>query len=464
MSATRELAHYLAQVNFDDVPEDVQARARLAVLDTLGVSIGGVGLPDYSERFLNLAKSVGGGISEASIIGEDVKLSLPFAVFANTALATTLDYCDHTGSRGGFCFAWPGALAVPAALAAVEMTGGTGKDLLSAVVAGYECVGRILYSMDMTPEREREVKGETVSVFAAAAAAGRALGLDGDQMLSTLAMAGVQTPVSAGYKWLMDTGLRPRKDIKQGWAWMGLTGAFAARAAHLGLRATQENNILDGERGLWRMLGMDSYAPEQITQNLGTDFVLSRVESKRYPGCSISHTGLQGAVAIVRENGLYLGDIERIEVTTNLRSGIEEDDQHPATAQDMQFSTPYQVGAALSGQARGPYWYSEAREVAMEIAAKTFLLFDDECGRFWEDNYRQMSKVAVMTAGGERYDIRVEDDRRVNTPAELSDKFDEVASQVIGTAATVKLRQAVYDLDHASSVDALVGALSPVAA
>jgi len=456
VGATRKLAEYLVGIDWDELPPQVQRRAKLAVLDSLGVSLGGYAVPEYSEKFIDLAKAVGGGVGEATIIGDGTKVSAPFASFANTALATALDYCDHAGTKTGIAFCWFGALAVPAALGAVEVSGGDGKEFLSAVVAGYECSGRILRSIDMTAERERELKGETISVFSAAAAAARGHRFDADRMLSTLGMAGIEVPVSSGYKWLMDAGLRPRKDYKQGWAWMSLAGAFAATAASHGLRALQENNILDGDRGLWRMLGMDVTYPEELLRDLGVDYVLPHVETKRYPGCSITHTGLIGAMEIVRANGLSRDDIARIEVTTNKRSGMEEDDQAPATAQDMQFSVPYQVGAALSGYPRGPQWYTLARERALGVASRTFLLFDEECGEFWEKNRRQMSKIKLITRDGITYTTRVEDEKRLNTTDEIEAKFMETAVQVIGEQAARNLKQTVMTLDEAPDLTTLL--------
>ena len=119
---------------------------------------------------------------------------------------------------------WPS----PAALAAGEPRSISGKELIACVVTGYEVCARILYSMDMTFEKFEKISGETSSVFASAAAAGRALGLDEDGMLSNLSMAGIYTPVPGGRKWIGDEGLRPMKEIKQGWAWMCMIGTFTA--------------------------------------------------------------------------------------------------------------------------------------------------------------------------------------------------------------------------------------------
>lgn len=459
MGVTRDLAYYLADIEFDQLPAPVQDRAKLVLLDGLGIALGGFGLPEYSEKFLRLAKEVGGGVRQATLIGDGDKVSLPMAAFGNAALATALDYPDHTASKSGRCFTWLGALAVPAALAAVEVQGGDGKDLLSAVVAGYECAGRIQRSMDMSPQREQEVTGETISVFAAAAGAARGLRLDRDQMLSTIGMAGVQTPIPAGYKWLGDTGLRPRKDIKQGWAWMCLAGVFAAQSARLGFEMTQDNNILDGDRGLWRMLGMDIFHEDEVTRDLGADFVLLAANSKRFPGCAVTHSAIAGAIDLVRENTIERDDIERIDVITNRATGIEFDDRDPKSIQDMQFSIPYQVGAAVSGYPRGPQWYTSGSDVARRIAANTFLSFDEECEEAYQVRRLRMSKIRISTRNGKVFETKVERAGFSRTPDELKSKFLEVASQVIGVQGAEALFNVVDTLDRAPNLTELLSEL-----
>ena len=163
------------------------------------------------------------------------------AAFGNGALSTMLDYADHQSSESGRAAAWMAALAVPAALAAGESQGISGRDFIASTVAGFECVARVVQSMDKTMEQAAILKGQTVSVFAAAGAAGRALGLNEDQMVSALGMAGIYTPVPAGFSYTGQEGLSPRKDIKQGWAWFCMTGAFSAVSAQKGLKMLQQN-------------------------------------------------------------------------------------------------------------------------------------------------------------------------------------------------------------------------------
>lgn len=445
MGATKDLATYIATLNFADLPAEVTDRAKSAILDTVGLIIGGSELKSYTDPFVDVALATGGE-GNAPIIGRGVSTTAPMAAFANAASATALDYADHMSSVRGICFGWPGSMAIPAALAILGREA-SGEELITAVVAGYETLGRLLYSQDMTDEVEDWVKGETVSVFAATATAGRALGLTPDQMLSAFNMAGAYTPVSGGYKWLMDVGLRPRRDIKQGWAWMAHTGVFAAVSAKHGLQALQENSALDGERGLWRQLGMDIYTPEALTENLGSYFHILRTATKVWPGCYISHMGIVGAREAFAESGATIDDIESIEVVTNKRSGVEEDDQNPKTAQDMQFSAPYQVAAALTGAPRGVAWYESARPAALALAERTTLSFDEECDVFWRTQHRQMSKVRLRLKNGKVIDKRIEDQLPIQTKEDMVEKFVEGVAQIHSEEATEKILRTIETLE-----------------
>ncbi len=295
MSATRTLARNISRLAYEDLSPRAVKAGKLAVLDAVGNAIGGYPL-SLSPIFLNIAKNMGGGREEATLIGDGTRVSAPLAAFGNTALTSMLDYSDRAST----------SLAVWAALAAGEPRGISGKELITSVVAGSEVVARISRSMDMSDDQARRlgrtkpVQWENITVFEAAGAAGRALGLDEEQMLSTMGMTGIYCPVPAGYKWLGDENLLPRKDIKQGWAWMGMTGTFAAVTAQSGLKMLQENNILDGDKGLWLLLGMDIFKEEELTADFGPPYHVEGFSTKAYPGCTVTHTAMVGTRALVQ--------------------------------------------------------------------------------------------------------------------------------------------------------------------
>ena len=464
MSTTRTLASYLSNLNYEDLPPAVIERGKVAILDVVGNAIGGYPLT-LSKIFLDMAKDSGGGRDAATLIGDGSKVSVPMAAFGNGALSTMLDYSDYRGSESLRTGAWMSALAVPAALATGESQGISGRDLIVSSVAGYECVSRILDSMDQTMEQAQILAGQTVSVFAAAAAAGRALALDEDQMLSTLGMAGIYTPVPAGLNYSGQEGLRPRKDIKQGWAWFCMTGTFAAVSAQKGLKMLQENNILDGDRGLWRMLGMDVFKEERITADLGERFQINKFQTKVISGCSVTHTAITSLRELVRDHGINPGDIDKIDVIIAKGAGIGFDDQEPQGLVDRQFSMPYQVSASLFAGDPGPNWYSDKMAKSPEITnmmKRVSLSFDEECERIWREQLIRVSKVHVVTNDGKRYETRTDgtkEDRsggKVESAEEIRKKFITTTSQVIDGGQAHDIANTIENLDEVGNVSELI--------
>lgn len=220
-------------------------------------------------------------------------------------------------------------------------------------------------------------------MFASVGAAGRALGLSEHGMVSALAMAGIYTPVPSDYKWIGDDGLNPRKEIEHRWAWMGITGAFAAVSARGGLKALQGNNILDGDRGLWRMLGMDQFDEARITQNPGVRFYIDDFGSKAYPGCALTFAALKGALSTV-SGGVTPSGVERIDVATNWSNATSFDDQVAEGIADEQFNFPYLLAAAIAIGEKGPNWYTAAAAANSELVSleqRVHVSFDDVVGR-----------------------------------------------------------------------------------
>ena len=462
MSATRTLARYLSKLRYEDLPPEVVEKGKLSIINSLGNCIGGYPLT-LSKTFLELAKDLGAGKAEATLIGDGTKVSVPLAAFGNGALSTILDYADVYFSESHRTAIWPGAMAVPAALAAAEARGISGKELITSVVAGYECGARVVHAMDMTEEQSQRVNGETLSVFAAVGAAGRGLGLGEDEMLSAMGMAGIYTPVPGWYKWVGEEGLTPRKDIKQGWAWMCMTGAFAAVSARKGLKMLQENNILDGDRGLSAMVGMDIYKEERLTAGFGQTYHIQQFSSKVLPGCAVTHSAIVGIKDLVKEHGIDVGDIEGIEVITNEQDGIGFNDQNPVTLSDMEFSLPYQASAALFAGDGGPNWYLESTSknpVVTSMAKRVTLSFDDECENFFRDKRLRLSKINIMTKSGKQYSTRVETAGAFRSADEVRNKFISTTSQVLEKDRVDRILTTIDNLEAVGETSELVDLLS----
>jgi 2-methylcitrate dehydratase PrpD len=132
-SITRRLAGLIHGISYDELPDDVTHRTKLILLDTLGVTIHGrdMACPHIA---LELIKSNKGN---STAVGYNLQVPPLDAAFVNSVMAASTSLDD-------FRFTYhPRQVSVPAAIAIAEERGCSGADLISAIVAGYEAMGRI---------------------------------------------------------------------------------------------------------------------------------------------------------------------------------------------------------------------------------------------------------------------------------------------------------------------------------
>ena len=162
---TGRLAAFAAGTTFEDLPPDLVDTLELAVLNMLGCCLGGV-QTRIGRLHVGIARDFGGGVPQATVIGDGARVSLPFAAYANGNLGFALDYEDMV-----FAVVHPGFATVGAGLPLAEHRHLRGRDLLAAIAVGYEASTRIAMSMQPSPERARHVWGQQFHPFAAASTA-----------------------------------------------------------------------------------------------------------------------------------------------------------------------------------------------------------------------------------------------------------------------------------------------------
>lgn len=171
----------------DDVPSAVREKAKLILLDTLGIALASSTM-DFGHMVLDVARVLGGA-RESRLIGTQQKVAAANAVLANGTLAHGLDYDDtleeaivHTGCCGAVT-----------ALAVGEATGASGKQMLEAAVAGIE----VMCKVGLVAPGKFHVRGfhptALCATFGAAAAAGKLYGLEASQWADTFGICGSQS-------------------------------------------------------------------------------------------------------------------------------------------------------------------------------------------------------------------------------------------------------------------------------
>src|SRR4030081_857320 len=182
---TIRLAEYAAGLRYEDLPKEVVAAAKDAIIDTIAACICGSALP-WSRILIAYAERTGPG-GASRILGRGTAVQAPAAALANGALAHAFELDSLTRPGAG---AHPGATVLPPALAVAQECGSDGRALIAAFVAGNEVMIRIGRATGHTNEARGFHAPGTTGPFGAAVACGHLLGLDMAKMTNAIGIAG----------------------------------------------------------------------------------------------------------------------------------------------------------------------------------------------------------------------------------------------------------------------------------
>lgn len=335
-SSIRKLAEFIHDLTWEQLPLNVREAAAFRVLDLVSVAAGASSDPLVRQVAASGIFREEGGRS--SVWGWKETYSLPGAVMLNAMLAHTLELDDvHPASK-----THGSASLIPAAWSCAEYLGSTGKEFLTAVVCGYETVNRIGMAFGVSSHRNRGWHATaTCGVFGCAAACGKLLNLDVDQIVSALGMAGTQ---SSGV-WAFLGDRCNCKILHTGRAAVnGLEAAFLARAGMTG-----PEHILEAEDGGLLRAMSDGGDRDKVSEGLGTVWEILNMDRKPYPCCRSTHCAVDCALGL--RDKVDLEHVAKIRIQTYLvgykQCAASEGCLHPRTPQDARFSTPYAVAAAL---------------------------------------------------------------------------------------------------------------------
>src|SRR5262249_29369326 len=188
-----QLAAWVLAMQARDLSQAAVLQAKLLLLDTIGC--GFAALDEQSARALLVVVEASGGAPQCTIIGRARRTSAANAVLANGALVRILDFNDYVNAKGGDLGGHPSD-NIPVTLAAGELSGTSGREVVAAVVLGYEIFGGCKELM----ERDSAWDGVTVSGLAAPAMAGRLMGLDHGRLAHAIALSAARAATSTAVR------------------------------------------------------------------------------------------------------------------------------------------------------------------------------------------------------------------------------------------------------------------------
>jgi 2-methylcitrate dehydratase PrpD len=334
---TVELARYAAELRFEDLPPEVVQRAKDCVIDTAAAVIYGNTIP-WSRILVGYAQRMGPG-GKSRILGADSPAVQPaLAALANGTLshAFELDNVVTNPSAG----VHGGATLLPPGLAMAQEAGGSGRDLLAAVVAGAEVMIRIGWATKHTNEVNGFHAPGTTGPFGAAVAAGRFLKLDAPAMANALGIAG---SLCGGLMEFARSGTGAMvKRLHIGRACEA--GVLAASLARDGF--TGPGTVLEGEAGFLRVFCSD-FDLGVLTCDLGRKYATLNICMKRYACHITAQKAVQAVREMAAERAIGGDDVESITVTGAKRMAEINNIPEPTDVMMAQYSTPFCVALAL---------------------------------------------------------------------------------------------------------------------
>jgi 2-methylcitrate dehydratase PrpD len=459
MGVTSELSRFCADISLDRLPPDVVRRARFLVLDLVGNIVRARHDAESTASFLAATRAMGLAAGNAGVFGDASRYTPAGAAFLNGALAHSLDF-DDTHAAGSL---HPGAPVIPAALAAGEMVGASGADVLAAIIAGYEITCRVALAL---PAGEHYDRGfhptATCGAFGAAAAAARVFGLDAAGVEG--AMGTVLSQAAGSLQFLVNGAWTKRFQV----GWAAMNGLMAATLVREGFKGTIE--ALEGRHGFMRAYAPNP-TPQRAVQDLGTVFELMNTAVKPYPSCRYGHASIDAALALRTEHGLKPEEIEHVMLGLP-RAGMmlvgapPEKKINPQNVVDGQFSGPFVVASALATGAMDWDSYQLLQDATIRsLLPKIASELDPEIEAEFPAN---MSGKVTIVARGQNFVRKVVvpkgEPSNFLTEAELRAKFSGLAEAVLGPERTARLASEVLAIDRLSDVASLMRLAAPLMA
>ena len=449
---TRGVANFVSNLRYEAIPDDVRARIKLLILDAFGCALYGADLPwsriliDTLSR-LDTSNAIG-------VWGTGRKLSAPHAALANGTLVQSFELDDV--HRQGVLHV--GAVTLPALCAVAELNPGmTGKEFLTAAVAGYEIGPRVGICMGQEHIGQGWHSGATLGVFSSAAGAARGLKLTPEQTVHALGIAGTQ---SAGLMAAQYGAMVKRMHAGRS-SQSGLYGALLAANGFTGIQDVFESPY--GGFCSTFSRSTDRFNLDELTAGLGERFETTRISLKMYSCVGSNHTTLDSIREMQARHPFGAADVDRIVVY-----GSQVTVDHcgwkyiPNGVTGAQLNLPYCVATLLLENEVFVDQFAESvlddpRRIAL---ADQVTVLHDPAITARGSRFRHAVRVEVYLKDGTRLDEQRDAPRAFASDNEIVQKFRNLASHRVAPARIDRLVDLVLGLDTLPDVGDLIRELS----
>lgn len=456
---TEKLVNYLTNLKFEDIPSEVIEKAKLCVLDTLGVALAGSITP-IGKLVREFAVSIGGR-AENTIYHYGDQVSCIPASYANGTMAFCHNFTDTTLS----CVIHCGPVIVPTGLTLAEREGNSGKEFLVAVIAGYEMMTRIGNAINSgTARMSHHKRGfhatATTGVFGASLTASKLLGLNKDEALDALGVAGsyasgilesVTSPETE--TWRTHTGIAAQN---------GITSALLAK---LGLKGPP--TVLEGKNGFLSAFGQKEFNLEELERDFGKRFLIMDSAFKLHNCAHVWAIPLDCLDRIIKKHEIDSEDISEIKVIIPTMYSYVMDEskgsKYPRNYAEAQNNLSYVMAAMM---VHGGVYIEQFGEAVLndpkmkEMAAKMTVEIDPSLDEVFKTTDKSPAKVKViLKEKRELFESADYPRGAAQNPVsreEIEKKFVDLAGIVFEKGKASEIVRFIQNIEQANDLRALI--------
>ena len=447
---TRVISEFAVNLRYEDLPREVISDAKRCIIDSLGCGVFGAAKP-WTQSVSRVVASLGQA-QKASVWGSSLRADPLGVAFINGTAAQGFELDDcHDQSMSHY-----GAGVVPAVLASAEGFGKfNGKQVILATVVGYELGTRIGNTVSPSAFHRGFHPCGLTSTFAAAAAIGKMLGLNADQFVSALGLAGSQ---AAGLM-ASQFGAMAKRFHSGKASQNGIIAALCAREDLTGVR-----NVLEAPYGGFCSTYAEKYDLSWATNGLGTEFEMRKNGFKQYSSLASSQTSVDALRQIRQRHKIRGEDVEKVLIRTTKMVHVHCGwPYEPAETITAQMNLPYTAAVTLlEGNAFvDQYADHKLRDPKIiDLANRVEVVIDPELDALGPHEMRAV-RVTVSIKSGEKHDqeqiYRSGHWKNPLSDETLSAKFRDLAGRVLKADAVQKIENMVHDLENQSEPAVALG-------
>lgn len=435
-----KLSEFIFKSKYEDFPTNVIDKAKLCLLDWVGCAIAGYNHP-VSQKLVDVAIA-NKGRQEATIIGHNQKVPALWASFANGAISHAVEMDDgHKWS-----ISHPGVTVIPPALAIGQALSCSGKELLTAIIVGYDISLRVGESVG--PEHyEIWHTTSTCGTFGATAACSKLMKLEANQIADGLGNAGSQ---AAGvWQFIEEGAMTKLLHIAK----VGFNGMLSSLIAEKGFTGAHE--IFEGEKGFLK--AMAKYPRiNSLTKDLGKHYKILESNFKVHSSCGHTHSPIDAIIKAKKEYGITPDQIVNINIRTYNTAFQLTGNIDPQNSFEAKFSMPYCVATALTlGKVDGSKFKQDILfdKTIRSVMSKIHMEVDSQLEKAFPN-----CRPVIVEIETEKENYIIENNYRKGDPEnpltyeEVEDKFVNLVKDIVSQQKIKRIIDLVKSIENIEDI------------